>query len=220
MLLFYAAYKHYIILAVHIDRFKNTIANSLSLSDVAVSNAATRSRPDANTLPWTFATNKGLREQLNQLWDLSLNSSIKRAYSSVLLSFLTFISMSGIVFQSNCPVVNETLLWYLLLIVNLFWNSSTQLWHYQIVFKVSYFTILAQVIEMLWIIVTSYKMYSEGWKRFKTMTLARDILLIRVSWNNCGMYLTMSIFLISRFNIKMYVFLVPFLVSKMCWKYL
>lgn len=135
MLLFYAAYKHYIILPVHIDRVKNTIANSLSLSDAAVSNAATRSRPDANTLPWTFATNKGLRQQLNQLWDLTLNSSIKRAYSSVLLCFLTFISMSGIVFQSNCPVVNETLLRYLLLIVNLFWNSSTQPRHYQIVFN-------------------------------------------------------------------------------------
>lgn len=136
MTLFYAAYKHYIIPAVHIDGVKNTIANSPSLSDAAVSNAATRSRPDGNTVPWTFATYEGLREQLNQLWDLSLNSSIKRAYSSALLCFLNLISMNGIVFQSNClPVVNETLLRYLLLIVKLFWNSSTQLWHYQIVFN-------------------------------------------------------------------------------------
>lgn len=55
---------------------------------------------DAYTLPWTFAANEGPEEQLNQLGNLSLNSSIKRAYSSALLCFLTFISMSVVVFQS------------------------------------------------------------------------------------------------------------------------
>lgn len=76
-----------------------TLLLTLSLvPDVEVSNPGTRSRPDANTMPGTFAANEGLREQLNQLWDASLSSSTKRAYSSALQCFLTFISMSGIVF--------------------------------------------------------------------------------------------------------------------------